>query len=268
MVEMRRTALIVGFCVTLLGTADVCGQPGSTLRSDGVRLTHPRQLRKDVDLWPLIASPKTVAERKVNAILGRWNDQVGEDVRSCDQGLRDSGFSTSEGDGLNRTVTVRMNGPRFLSMVAEEGFFCGGAHPDGDTLALVFDLKTGELVRWNELNPAVSGSSAPADPEKGEPSLAVFVPGLLDSYRKDAGKDCTDAFEENQKFLLWPDAKKGALIAQASGLAHVDIPCVNEFALSAEQARALGFSSELLDAIKAAARKTKQAGSSGQRKGH
>src|SRR6202044_3665920 len=50
-----------------------------------------------------------------------------------------------------RVVEVTMSGPQFFSVVLNDSESCGGAHPDGSTLALVYDLSTGKPVDWKTL---------------------------------------------------------------------------------------------------------------------
>lgn len=148
-----------------------------------------------------------------------------------------------------------MHGPRFLSMVAQGSYFCGGAHPAGEAIALVFDMQSGSLVNWVELNPSVSAGSSAPDPADGADSVTITLPALRHLYMSAAPPECRDAYDDLQRFLLWPDAKSSTLIAQAAGLAQVDQPCVNELKLTMEQARKLGFSQELLRAIEEAHRR-------------
>ena len=47
-----------------------------------------------------------------------------------------------------------MAGPRFLSLVISDSAFCGGIHPNFQTVAFTFDLATGKTVDWVKLLPA------------------------------------------------------------------------------------------------------------------
>jgi hypothetical protein len=49
-----------------------------------IRLQPTKQLRKDVDAWPLIAHPSTPAERSVNAILAELNESMMKSLKDCD----------------------------------------------------------------------------------------------------------------------------------------------------------------------------------------
>src|SRR5277367_5886663 len=106
-----------------------------------------KELRKGVDMWPLIVNPGNPAEQRVNAILTRLNGRLTQALKTCDaQVLEQSkqmgdtakGKDPTSGD-WTRKVEVTMDGPRFLSLLATDESFCGGAYPDSDQMALVFD---------------------------------------------------------------------------------------------------------------------------------
>ena len=43
------------------------------------------QLRKGVDLWPLVVKPASPAEERVNATLARINEQPSSELVDCDK---------------------------------------------------------------------------------------------------------------------------------------------------------------------------------------
>lgn len=223
------------------------------------RLEPVKQLRKGVDAWPLIAHPSTPAEQSVNAILNRLNERMAKALRDCDGNYRDwakqvdqpmTGNNAVE-DDWNRTITVTMAGPRFLSMVATDSFvFCGGAHPDSDTLAMVFDLTTGRPVNWMNLIAKSANASVYSDSiSDGSTVGALIVPALRDLTLAHADGDCKEAFQNPQAFQLWPDAKSGTLTAEPFDLPHVVAACAADLKLTPDQARKLGFDDTLLSAI-------------------
>src|SRR5438105_4089957 len=61
--------------------------------------------------------------------------------------------SVSRKRDWTRTISVAMRGPRFLSLVAADSWFCGGAYPDTDRFSLVYNLSTGAPVDWSKLFP-------------------------------------------------------------------------------------------------------------------
>jgi len=220
-----------------------------------VRLAPVRQMREDVDLWPLILHPKSSAERRINAALTRLNEDLKNKVNDCLSGefawSKDS-FSSGE---WQRATKVTMRGPRLLSMVAADGFYCGGAHPDDDLTVVVFDLDTGEQLDWHAQVSNSAGSSLPktaVGDENGTPPLTL--PELQVIYATAQEDHCKDYFEDERSFVLWPDAESGTLVAEVAGLPHVALPCKNELKLTIEKARKLGFDESLLEAIQEAHR--------------
>jgi hypothetical protein len=222
---------------------------------DAIGVERVRQLREDVDLWPLIVHPKNAAEMEADETLVQLNGKLAKTVRDCLSGeFAWSKDKFTSGDFV-RTIKITMLGPRFLSMVATDGFYCGGAHPEDDLTALVFDMETGKQVDWNALVAKSSRASSPKNPPgDGEGTRPLMLPELQVIYAAAEETYCKDYFEDEQAFVIWPDAESGTLIAKVAGLPHVAAPCKNEFKLTIEQARKLGFDESLLLAIEEAHR--------------
>ena len=181
--------------------------------------------------------------------------------RACDAGVVEFEKGAEEPqdtkDDLTRSVEVTMRGPRFLSMVARDEFFCGGAHPDDDLTVLVFDLESGTQVDWSTLVAKSAGASSPENilGDAGG-TRPLILPQLQVMYvaAEDAEADCKGLFEDKQPIFLWPDAESGTLIAEVADFPHVAAPCKNKLKLTIEQARKLGFDESLLQAIEEAHR--------------
>jgi hypothetical protein len=248
------------FVISLLLTA-ACG-PGiaqvlrtndEVQRGSTIGVERVRQLRKDVDLWPLIVHPNNPATRGINRTLKDLNREFADKVQDCLSGKFAGSKESFNGGEWERTVKVTMRGPRFLSMVATDGSYCGGAHPDDDLTVLVFDLETGSKVDWSTMLEASAGGSSAKNVLGNEGGThPLMLPELQAIYSAAEEASCKDYFEEEQPFLLWPDAGSGTLIAEVAGLPHVAVPCKNELKLRIEQARKLGFDESLLQAIEAA----------------
>lgn len=233
------------------------GSPGAT--SDEAIQTEPvKELRKGVDAWPLIANPGSAAARRVNGNLTRLNLRLAKALRDCDadylQWEKQTGNAPNPvADDWSRRVVVTMSGPRYLSLVASDETFCGGAHPEEDQMAMVFDMTTGAAVNWMALVAKSSGAKATTDSAAdGSRIGALALPALIKMLMAGADADCMDAFENPQAFQLWPDAEKDVLVAQAFDLPHAVAACANELDLTMDQARQLGFNERLLDAIEEA----------------
>lgn len=228
-----------------------------------LKLEPVKQLRKGVDAWPLIVNPSNPAEQHVNETLTQLNLRLTKALSECDAGtledMKDSGRPREDWAGVvaedwSRKVVVTIQGPRFLSLVATDDYVnCGGAHPNEDTMAMVFDMTTGAPVNW----PAMVTKSAGATVvtgfvADGSKVGALVLPALAKINLAAADDDCKQAFQGPQGFQLWPDAKNGTLVALAFDLPHVVAACAIEIPLTVEQARTLGFDEHFLNAIEQA----------------
>jgi hypothetical protein len=262
--------MILSFCASSATPAFLCGQPADGAPRGLVKLEEIKHLRADVDAWPLIANPAGPEEQQINSTLARLNERMQKWLGECDADYADWSKQNSDGNTdkksgatWERRVNVTMVGPKFIAMVANDSQFCGGAYPNSDTFALVFDLATGKPVNWVGL----IAPSALAKPYSdtmydGTKVGTLIVPALLKMSRDKADADCKDAFRDEQPYQLWPDAKSGKLIAEPFGLPHVVAACGDNLELSIDEARKLGFDDGLLKAIEEAHRRMSAAGSS------
>lgn len=218
-----------------------------------------KQLRSWVDAWPLTFHPSKPAERYVNDVLNRLNENMARSLKDCDANYRDWAKQMHQpltgknavGHDWERTIIVTMTGPRFLSIVAIDGYvFCAGAHLDRDALAMVFDLTTGKPVNWMNLIGKSANASTYSDSNSDGTTVgALIVPALRVMTLAKADKECKDAFRNPQSYQLWPDAKSGTLTAEPFGLPHVVAACADDLALTPGEARKVGFDETLLSAI-------------------
>ncbi|MGA8089477.1 MAG: hypothetical protein WCA10_19550 [Terracidiphilus sp.] len=240
--------------VCLRGLAQSSRERGHVEGGAPISVERVKQLRENVDAWPLIVHPTNAAEQRINETLANLNRKFAKRVQDCISGKFAWSKGFNEGE-WGRTVKVTMQGPRFLSMVASDDFYCGTAHPDDDLVVLVFNIEIGEQVDWSALVGKSAGASLSKNElgdEDGTPPL--MLPELQATYAA-ADKDyCKDDFEDERSFVLWPDAESGTLVAEVAGLPHVALPCKNELKLTIEQSRNLGFDESLLQAIEEAHR--------------
>ncbi|HEY2857557.1 MAG TPA: hypothetical protein VGJ21_04025 [Terracidiphilus sp.] len=218
-----------------------------------------KHLRKGVDLWPLIANPSASVQQRINQTLAKLNLKLADSLKQCDADYRewskqsgDNATKDSSGD-WERKIRVTMIGPRLLSMVAADSQFCGGAYPNAETFAMVFDLNTGKPLNWM----AIIAPSSQAKPYSdtiydGTTVGALIVPALLEMSRAKADAECKDALEDGLSYQLWPDAKTGTLVAEPFDLPHVVAACAEDLSLTPAQARKLGFDESILTAIEQA----------------
>ena len=165
-----------------------------------------------------------------------------------------------------------MRGPAFLSFVIADNSFCGGAHPNSGTMAIVYDLRTGAPVDWTRLLPKhLTGKVELQQQMDGTKMVSLTSPRLFalyfEQYRKGErknDKDCTDAVKDNAASFLpamqvWFDAKAGGLGLRFE-VAHVIAACVDEIVLPLATLRAEGVAPEVLAALQAAHDGFKEAG--------
>ncbi len=267
----RLIAALLCVLVPFIASVDAqTGTPGSsgippTTGAGTIQIEPVKELRKGVDMWPLIVNPGNAAEQRVNATLTKLNNRLTQALKVCDAGILEQSKQmddTAKGkdptsDDWSRKVQVTMKGPRFLSLVATDESFCGGAHPDSGQMALVFDMTTGAPVNWMALVAKSAGASTYTDTvTDGSTAGALVVPALQKMNLAAANADCKDAFQDPQSFLLWPDAKSGTLVAMPFDLPYATQACANPINLTIEQARKLGFSESLLGAIEQANRQS------------
>jgi len=268
---MTQLKALIWMLIPLVGSAGAqTGSPDSSgespMTSAGTFQMEPvKQLRKGVDMWPLIVNAGSPVEQRVNATLTKLNNRLTQALKDCDAGAieqsKQMGDTAKDKDPTSgdwsRKVQVTMNGPRFLSLVATDEAFCGGAHPNSGQMALVFDMTTGAPVNWLALVAKSAGASTYSDTVvDGSTAGALILPALQKMNLAAANGDCKDAFQDPQSFLLWPDAASGTLVAMPFDLPFATQACANPIKLTIDQARKLGFSESLLGAIEQANRQT------------
>jgi hypothetical protein len=199
------------------------------------------EIRKGVATLPRIAAPNT-AETKINAALDRQNLWVGKAAESC------------SGPGMfwKRVVEVTKSGPALLSMLVSDTADCGGVHPFDEAFALVYDLRTGDAVRWDKVFPKGSAEEVSTSSSDGMPWITIRskrLQALYVSMYKSHGDCSIEAVAEVTEFQLYPDEKANALKIFPTGLPQVAHPCASSLALGAKELQTLGVSQQWQDAI-------------------
>ena len=215
---------------------------------------------KQADAFPRIAGTLPNI-KKINAALARGDLRLKKAIAEC----RDSAKSMdAPGWSWERALSAPMRGPGFLSLVAYDGYDCGGAHPDGSTLALTYDLSTGGPIDWSHYLPAkYAAAQSRSTASDGTIVGTVTAPALLDWYRvvaveqmdKSLKADCKDVIDGDvQGLILWIDARRGGVVLQAVDLPHVVAACGVDVVVPLSELRKWGASPKLIDAIDAAHR--------------
>ena len=257
---LRRSIGCKNLCVLVFAMLGACGlrvsaQASTVARGSGVSIQHGPTLRSGVQALPHIAKPVNAATARVNSAVDRLNKGMSAQLADCDSGYRVWARTVKDrrpdtrGD-WERTVDVTMAGPGFVSYVATDETFCGGAHPNSYTMALVYDLNTGRPVNWLKLlktGDATGELSGALDETKvgllHSPKLHKLFAGMSD-------KECQEDLEEDSSgFALWPDASQGQIMFALPDLPHAIAACGAPMAMSASQATAMGLNAELTDAL-------------------
>lgn len=182
----------------------------------------------------VVASPGDAAAARINRALA--------------QADRRPGCGDQKGT-WNRTVAVTMRGPRTLSLLASDDWYCGGAYPDTNQVALVFDLKTGAPIAWKKILPPALVEQAAPDPGGTEADpVMVTSPALWAIYAKaaalGAGKECADVLKDpaglGTSLMLWPDAGADGLAVQPADFPHAVKACGPPVTLAVPELRKLG----------------------------
>lgn len=254
---MRQITQIV-FLVLLVSGFATSSQ--TVAQTAPIQLSPVRQIRRGVDSWPTIMNPKNDAERRINGYLTDLNTKLAHSLHDCHatyEGAFGKNYKVPEGDegaeSWTQDIKVTMEGPTFLSILANTGFYCGGAHPYGFTSVVAFTLDTGEPVdalKW--FKPGSNVSYADVD-EPGPPvEKSISAPDLVPTYKELTKHECDDLYQDSQPFLIWPDVAKGRVMIEADALPGCCEACGYEVGLTLDQAHKLGFAEDFLASIQQA----------------
>ena len=244
---MTMRGLIVALMAGMAGVPQVAGP---------VVLAPVAEVAHGVAAFPRIAGGVDAGvTAKVNAGLKRLDVSVAAAALDCRKSFREQ-TKKSGSDAWTRTVEVTMRGPRYVSYLATDSYFCGGMYPnDGIVLPLVYDLTTGIPVDWLKYLPA-GAKGALSNSGDGAKTGVVMWPVLSAMAKRQADdKDCKEAYGEDGEpvqFALWLDARAGAVEAQAVSFPHAMAACADVVTIPADAARKMGFGAELVDALEAA----------------
>ncbi|HEY1795410.1 MAG TPA: hypothetical protein VGG57_04770 [Stellaceae bacterium] len=218
-------------------------------RADDARvvLRDAKPVAHGIAAFPKIVAPKSEAATRVNRALEGADASVDRVAVDC-----------NHYKGWHRTVSVTMGGPRYLSLLASDDWYCGGAYPDTEFTALVFDLSTGAPIDWMKLFPAdFIGKAGPSPGGGVSDPIGIESPRLWDLFVKTANAaehdDCNDVRSDpsgsGTRLMIWPNAKDGGIDLFAAEFPHVVKACAGPATLPTAELRKLGADAALLDAI-------------------
>lgn len=117
-------------------------------------------------------------------------------------------------------------GPRWLSLLIADEYYCGGPYPSAEVYPLVFDLQTGRPAELRAvLPPGVDGKSGISTAADGAQLGVIRSAALSRQARARASAECAVSLENNQDFVLWPE--HGVWQAVVFGLPHVSAACAD-----------------------------------------
>jgi len=217
-------------------------------------LTQPPPLAKAIPALPRIAAPATPAIARINTALAKEDASWRAFIKDC-RSQAGADFD------MERSNQVAMAGPGYFAVTIGYSYDCGGAHPDGGAIALVYDLNTGAPVNWARLLPkslvdAVSTDSAGDGTTIGliasKTLQKIYAREALAAGDADFKANCADTVgQDGLTFQVWPDAKAGGLMLQPD-LPHVVLACGDPQVISIQTLKSLGVAAPLLSAIEAA----------------
>lgn len=127
---------------------------------------------------PVAQRPVGPAARRVNRALDAADGRLRAAAEECRTGARNGA-----GALWNRTVTVAMQGPRYLSLVAADEHHCVGPGLNAVAFTLAYDLRTGSPLDWGALlPPALAGSARTETAPDGTRIATVASPRLKALY--------------------------------------------------------------------------------------
>jgi hypothetical protein len=234
---------------TLTGAAAMCIIAASAFATTPPGLRPSPNLAKDVEAFPRLEGEGD-AIKVINRMLSAADATAAKDAKSC---IKDAHGKAH----WERRVDVTSLSPRFVSFVASNDFFCGGAHPDTSNTVLVFDLKTGALADWTQLIPGSTKPGTDNDTATAGVELLPTIrsPQLEALFKTAASKanDCADVMSqtEGEELLVWPDAKSKGLAVTMPGLPHVVQACGGPITIPLSDLQAMNVDAALIEAIEA-----------------
>ena len=233
--SMKKTMTVAAFCIA-------------------AALTHAHAAAPKAELAP--AFPKLPEQggpmaEKINHALAGLDRKFAAAAGECRAG-------DPAGNQADRSFEVTLKGAHYYAVVASENWYCGGAYPDTDTLALTYDLATGRPVDWVKLLPGLGLKGSTDTTFDGTVIGVVASKKLSDFYIAENAKspdhmeDCAEALADPQlTFQLWPAAKEGGLAVEPASLPHATAACAEIVTVTPARLREWGAAPALVEDLEA-----------------
>ena len=241
-----------GVCALLFATTlalSACAQTSGGESSGG--LTWPDSRHPDFAMTPRLTGPGTEA---INARLAHFDAQGLKERAQCLE------MGQERGEFV-RLTGVAFTGPRFLTVVITDDYYCGGAYPSVNLVYLTLDRETAGAPDWASLWPAADLLAASG----GDDLLpsTTEAPALADWFRSAVRADPENDAEWleqcdpwygadpiQQPLVVWLDAAAGGIALDWTHLPHVAMACGSTQVMPLDVAARLGASPELIEAVR------------------
>ena len=241
-----------------LALAALLAAPGALAAAATIAQVQPGPaLGKGLEALPRLLGA-TPAIAKINAALQSADARALKAARECIAQGKANGLS---GDWTRQVETAFANS-RLIAFVVRDEIYCGGAHPDNDVFALVYDLADGDPVDWKKRLPSDLAITSQADQAADGTRLGLVVSAKLSALYiagvmagRGADPDCREALEAQPlTFVVWPDAKAGGLTLATNSLPHAAQACGEDYTIKLDSLRGRGIAAALFEGMAQAAR--------------
>lgn len=240
--------------------------------AQGIRLVAQPDIAPQAAAFPRLAPNEPQAAR-INTALDAADARAKVAADECraqieyhtTDGLLAGGGRLDTGRvlGWTRAIAVAMRGPRYLALVTTDYADCGGIHPNTDSVALTYDLRTGQPPNWPALLPKRLVQTVTIEQAMDGTPLGMVASPELRSLYLAAAREPAAAVSEScmpalldlaGPFMLWPDATQRGIVVRPSRLPHAAAACGVPVVIGVDVLRSRGVQPALLDAIGAAHR--------------
>lgn len=188
-------------------------------------LDHRGHFGEDVTVETFALAEDGAAARAINAELRKALATTGDDSWfGCIRTSWDSGGGLGQ---ANQTLSPHMITKRWLAAIDENGWSCGGAHPDDARTPLLFDRQTGkrvDVLKWFNAK-AIKREKFEGDPDFVETLQPAFRKTILTGWMP-KNPECRGPVS-SQEFWTAELTRTGVVFAP--DLAHVEEGCQEDF---------------------------------------